>query len=445
VISLESFMQYVESKNPGEYEFYQAVHEVIGSLIPFLSEHPQYGKRNVLYRLVEPERIIIFRIPWMDDDNEIQINRGYRVEMNSAIGPYKGGLRFHAGVNLSIMKCLAFEQIFKNSLTTLPLGAGKGGADFNPKGKSENEVMRFCQSFMTELFRHIGENTDVPEGEIGVGEREIGYLFGQYKRLTNQFSGVLTGKSINWGGSLMRAEAPGYGIVFFAERMLNTAGQSMKDRMCTVSGSGNVARYIVEKIIQLGGKCISLSDSDGTVYDRAGIDEEKLSFIKELKNCKRGRIREYAEKYECKYLEGKKPWNIPCDIAFPAAIQNEITKQDAETLVENGCFCVCEGSDMSSTSDAIKVFQKSKILYAPCKASNAGGVAASGIEMAQNSGRLTWSREEVESWLHDILIHIHDSCVKYGLEKNGYINYVKGANIAGFVKVANAMIEQGVV
>ncbi|MBN1647732.1 MAG: NADP-specific glutamate dehydrogenase [Spirochaetales bacterium] len=442
---LDSFMQQVKKNNPGQSEFHQAVEEVVETLIPFIKENPKYEKFKILERIVEPERVIMFRVPWLNDKGEIQINRGYRIEMNSAIGPYKGGLRFHPSVNLSILKFLAFEQVFKNSLTTLPMGGGKGGSDFDPKGKSDNEVMKFCQSFMTELFRHIGPNTDVPAGDIGVGGREIGYMFGQYKRLRNEHTGVLTGKGLNWGGSLIRPEATGYGATFFAEEMLKARGDSMKGKTCAVSGSGNVAQYTVEKVNQLGGKCVTLSDSTGTIHDPAGITAEKLAFVMELKNIKRGRIKEYADKFKCEYYEGRRPWHVKCDVAFPSATQNEISGEEAETLVKNGCICVSEGANMPSTPEAIKVFLKAKIAYGPGKAANAGGVATSGLEMSQNSQHLSWSREEVEQRLHNIMKAIHKSCEKYGKEKDGFINYVKGANIAGFVKVADSMIDQGLV
>lgn len=442
---LKAFLEKVIQKNPGEGEFHQAVKEIFHSLIPFIQENPEYVRLKILQRLVEPERVIIFRVSWVDDSGDIQLNRGILVQMNSVLGPYKGGLRFHSSVNLSILKFLALEQVFKNSLTTLPLGGGKGGADFNPRGKSDNEVMRFCQGFMMELFRHIGPDTDIPEGDIGVGKREIGYLFGQYKRLKNEYTGVITGKGLDWGGSLLRAEAPGYGIVFFAESMLNRTGDSIKDKLCLVSGSGNVAQCTVEKIIRMGGKCISLSDSGGTIHDPSGIDEEKLQFIRELKNIKRGRIRDYAEKYNCTFLERKTPWSIPCDVALPCATQNEIQGKDAEELLKNGCICVCEGSEMPSTPEAVRVFQNAKIRYAPAKAANAGGVAASGLEMSQNSTRLQWQKEEVDSHLQEIMIRIHDKCVEYGREKDGFIDYVKGANIAGFIRIADAMIDQGIV
>ncbi|MBU2043769.1 MAG: NADP-specific glutamate dehydrogenase [Candidatus Omnitrophica bacterium] len=441
---LEKFMKKVVEKNPGEVEFHQAVQEVIASVAPFVSENPKYLDAKILDRMVEPERVIMFRVPWLDDKGQVQVNRGFRIEMSSAIGPYKGGLRFHPTVNLGILKFLAFEQVFKNSLTTLPMGGGKGGSDFDPKGKSDNEVMRFCQSFMTELSRHIGPDTDVPAGDIGVGGREIGFLYGQYKRLRNEFTGVLTGKGLNWGGSLIRPEATGYGCVYFVQEMLKTKGDSLKGKVCTVSGSGNVAQYTVEKVNQLGGKCVSLSDSNGTVYDPEGISPEKLAFAMELKNVKRGRIKEYATKYNCKYLEGKRPWDIKCDIAFPSATQNEVDENDAKELVKNGCIAVGEGANMPSTPEAVKVFQRAKILYGPGKAANAGGVATSGLEMSQNSQRFSWSREEVDEKLHGIMVAIHQQCVKYG--KSGeHVDYVKGANIGGFVKVADAMLDQGVV
>jgi glutamate dehydrogenase (NADP+) len=441
---IDEFMELVIAKNPGEKEFHQAVREVVETVMPFIEENPKYLKAKILERIIEPERTIIFRVPWLDDKGEVQVNRGFRIEMNSAIGPYKGGLRLHPSVNLGILKFLAFEQVFKNSLTTLPMGGGKGGSDFDPKGKSDNEVMRFCQSFMTELQRHIGPDTDVPAGDIGVGGREIGFLFGQYKRLRNEFTGVLTGKGLNWGGSLIRPEATGYGCVYFAQEMLRTRGESLEGKVCTVSGSGNVAQYTVEKLLQLGAKPVTFSDSDGYIYDADGISEQKLKFVLELKNVKRGRIKEYAQKYGCKFLEGKRPWEVKCDIAFPSATQNEIDEADAKKLVKNGCMCVAEGANMPSTPEAIAVFQAAKVLYAPGKASNAGGVATSGLEMSQNSQRLAWTREEVDEKLHQIMIKIHDSCVKYGKEGK-YINYVKGANIAGFVKVADAMIDQGLV
>ena len=442
---VKKFMERVIEKNPGEVEFHQAVEEVVGSLMPFLEKNPKYQKAKILERIVEPERVIMFRVPWVDDKGEIQVNRGFRIQMNSALGPYKGGLRFHPSVNLGILKFLAFEQVFKNSLTTLPLGGGKGGSDFDPKGKSDNEVMHFCQSFMNELFRHIGPDTDVPAGDIGVGAREIGFLFGQYKRLRNEFTGVLTGKSIDWGGSLIRTEATGYGCVYFVQEMLKTKGESIKGKVCTVSGSGNVAQYIVEKLIQLGAKAVTLSDSHGYIHDGDGIDEKKLAFVKELKNVRRGRIKEYAKEFDCEYFEaGRWPWEVKCDIAFPSATQNEIDESDAKKLVKNGCICVAEGANMPTRQEAIKVFQQAKILFGPGKAANAGGVATSGLEMSQNSQRLSWSREEVDKKLYDIMVAIHEQCVKYGKQGN-YIDYVKGANTAGFVKVADAMLDQGVV
>lgn len=442
---VQQFMAMIRAKNPGENEFHQAVQEVSESLIPFIEENPKYKFAKILERIAEPERTIIFRVPWLDDKGDIQINRGFRIEMNSAIGPYKGGLRFHPTVNLGILKFLAFEQVFKNSLTTLPMGGGKGGSDFDPKGKSDNEVMRFCQSFMTELFRHIGADTDVPAGDIGVGGREIGFLFGQYKRLKNEFTGVLTGKGIEWGGSLIRPEATGYGATYFAQEMLATRGQSIKGKTVCISGSGNVAQYATEKVTELGGKVVTMSDSNGFIYDPKGINAERLDFIMELKNVKRGRIKEYAEKFGVEYYEGKRPWIIKCDIAMPNATQNEINGEEAKTLVSNGCICVSEGANMPSTIEAVEVLLKAGILYGPGKAANAGGVATSGLEMTQNSMRLPWSREEVDQRLHTIMKNIHATCVKYGKKEDGFINYVDGANIGGFVKVANAMIAQGVV
>jgi len=443
---IQSILDIVKSRNPGEPEFLQAVTEVLESLIPVLEQSPKYREHKVLERIVEPERVLMFRVPWIDDKGQIQVNRGYRIEMNSAIGPYKGGLRFHPSVNLSILKFLAFEQVFKNSLTTLPMGGGKGGSDFDPKGKSDNEVMRFCQSFMTELARHIGPHTDVPAGDIGVGGREIGYLFGQYKRLRNEFTGVLTGKNIKWGGSLIRPEATGYGCVYFAQNMLAVKGDSIQGKICTVSGSGNVAQYTVEKINQLGGKCVTLSDSTGTIYDPAGIDDEKLAYVMELKNVKRGRIKEYADKYKgVQYLEGKRPWGIKCDCAFPSATQNEVSEEDAKTLVKNGCKLVAEGANMPTEAAGVEVFLNAKILYGPGKAANAGGVATSGLEMAQNAMHTNWSREEVDARLKYIMESIHkqakEAAERYGMPGN----YVAGANIAGFVKVADSMIDQGVV
>lgn len=443
---VDEFMAKVIAKNPGEIEFHQAVREVADSLMPFIMENPKYRSAKILERMAEPERVVLFRVPWVDDKGEIQINKGYRIEMNSAIGPYKGGLRFHPTVNLGILKFLAFEQVLKNSLTTLPMGGGKGGSDFDPKEKSDNEVMRFCQSFMSELYRHVGANTDVPAGDIGVGGREIGFLFGQYKRLKNEFTGVLTGKGLEWGGSLIRLEATGYGQVYFAEEMLNTRGDSLKDKVCTISGSGNVAQFATEKAIQMGAKVVTLSDSNGYIHDPDGINKEKLEYVKYLKNVKRGRIREYAEKYGCTYVDGKPgPWDVPCQVALPAATQNEISGDDAKTLIKNGCFVVSEGSNMPATPEAVNVFLEHKILYGPGKAANAGGVATSGLEMSQNSMRMSWTREEVDSRLHRIMKDIHATCVKYGTQKDGFINYVDGANIGGFVKVAEAMLAQGVV
>ncbi len=441
---IEDFMAKVVAKNPGEVEFHQAVWEVVESVVPFIEKNPKYQEAKILERIVEPERVIMFRVPWLDDKGEIQVNRGFRIEMNSALGPYKGGLRFHPSVYLGILKFLAFEQVFKNSLTTLPMGGGKGGSDFDPKGKSDNEVMKFCQSFMTELQRHIGPDTDVPAGDIGVGGREIGYMFGQYKRLRNEFTGVFTGKGLNWGGSLIRPEATGYGCVYFVEEMLKTRGESLKGKVCVVSGSGNVAQYTTEKLIQLGAKVVTLSDSHGFIHDEGGIDGKELACVLDLKNVRRGRIKECAKEFKCEYHENKKPWDIKCDVAFPSATQNEINEADAKTLVKNGCIAIGEGANMPTTPEGVEVFQKAKILYAPGKAANAGGVATSGLEMCQNSMRLSWSREEVDKRLQDIMIAIHEQCVKYGKEGN-YIDYVKGANIGGFVKVADAMIDQGLV
>jgi len=442
--AVEAFMEKVKARDPNQPEFHQAVFEVISSIMPFVEQHPKYQKEKILERIVEPERVIMFKVPWVDDKGEIHVNRGYRIEMNSAIGPYKGGLRFHPTVNLSILKFLAFEQVFKNALTTLPMGGGKGGSDFDPKGKSDMEVMRFCQSFMTELYRHIGPDTDVPAGDIGVGAREIGYLFGQYKRIVNEFTGVLTGKGLKWGGSLIRPEATGYGAVYFAQEMLKTKGDSLEGKVVTVSGSGNVAQYTVQKCNELGAKVVTLSDSSGMIYDPEGIDDEKLAYVMELKNVKRGRIKEYAKEYKVEYFEGKRPWGIKCDVAFPSATQNELDGDDAKELVKNGCICVSEGANMPSTPEAIDVFLENKILYGPGKAANAGGVSVSGLEMSQNSLRLSWTREEVDKRLHGIMQAIHEQCVEYGKEGD-FVNYVKGANIAGFIKVADAMIEQGVV
>jgi len=443
---IEDFMIAVKAKNSHESEFLQAVHEVAEAVIPFMEAHPKYKSAKILERIVEPERTIIFRVPWLDDNGNIQVNRGYRVEFNSAIGPYKGGLRFHPSVNLSILKFLGFEQIFKNSLTTLPMGGGKGGSDFDPKGKSDNEVMKFCQSFMTELSRHIGADTDVPAGDIGVGGREIGYMFGQYKRIRNEFTGVLTGKARNWGGSLIRPEATGYGTVYFAKEMLATKNDSFNGKVVAVSGSGNVAQYACEKATQLGAKVVTLSDSEGYIYDAEGIDAAKLAFVMEIKNVKRGRISEYISKYpSAKFVAGKRPWEVKVDIALPCATQNELNGDEAKMLLSNGVTCVAEGANMPSTPEAISEFLAAKILFAPGKASNAGGVATSGLEMSQNSLRLSWPAEEVDQRLHGIMVSIHSACVQYGSDANGFVDYVKGANIAGFVKVADSMIDQGLV
>ena len=442
---VEKFMANVKAKNPGECEFHQAVQEVVESLIPFVEDNPKYKHAKILERMTEPERVIIFRVPWINDKGEPEINRGYRIQMNSAIGPYKGGIRFHPTVNLSILKFLAFEQVLKNSLTTLPMGGGKGGSDFDPKGKSDNEVMRFCQSFITELARHINADCDIPAGDIGVGGREVGYMYGQYKRIKNEFTGVFTGKGIEWGGSLIRPEATGYGTVYFAEEMLKTRNDSIKGKVVAISGSGNVAQYATEKCIQLGAKVVTLSDSNGSIYDPDGIDRAKLNYVMELKNQKRGRISEYADHFGCEYLEGQRPWNVKCDIAMPNATQNELDANDARKLLSKGCICISEGANMPSTPEAVQLFQNAKILYAPGKASNAGGVATSGLEMTQNSMRLPWTREEVDEKLHSIMRNIHATCVKYGTDASGYIDYVKGANIGGFVKVANAMMAQGYV
>ncbi len=443
--SVDHFMEMVINKNPAEKEFHQAVKEVVESIWDYLEENPHYFHHKILERITEPERVIMFRVPWRDDQGNVNVNRGFRVEFNSAIGPYKGGLRFHPSVDLGILKFLGFEQIFKNSLTTLPMGGGKGGADFDPKGKSDNEIMSFCQSFMMELFRHIGPNTDVPAGDIGVGGREIGFMFGQYKRLRNEFSGVLTGKGLNWGGSLIRPEATGYGAVYFAKEMLSENGDDFKGKIVSISGSGNVAQFATEKVIQLGGKVVTLSDSTGSIYDSNGIDKDKLDFIMELKNKKRGRIKEYADKYGCEYWEDKRPWAARCDVAIPCATQNEINKQEAKILVENGCIAVVEGANMPTEPDAVDVFLTNNILFGPGKAANAGGVAVSGLEMSQNSMRINWSREEVDLKLKDIMKNIHNQCVKYGRSENNEINYVKGSNIAGFIKVADSMLDQGVV
>lgn len=444
--SIQDFISKVEESNPNEPEFMQAVTEVAETVIPFIEKNEKYQNKMLLERMVEPERTILFRVPWIDDNGDIQVNKGYRVEFNSAIGPYKGGLRFHPSVNLSILKFLGFEQVFKNSLTTLPMGGGKGGSNFNPKGKSDNEVMRFCQSFMTELSKHIGPNTDVPAGDIGVGGREIGYMFGQYKRLRNEFTGVLTGKGLSYGGSLIRPEATGYGNVYFAKNMLETKGESFKGKTVVISGSGNVAQFAAQKAMEFGGKVVTFSDSSGFIYDSEGIDDEKLAFVMELKNEKRGRIKEYVAKYaSAEYHEGKRPWSIKCDIALPCATQNELNADEANTLIDNGCMCVGEGANMPCTPEAIEKFQEAKILFSPGKASNAGGVATSGLEMSQNSLRLNWTSQEVDEKLHAIMNDIHAACVKYGKDSDGYVDYVKGANIAGFVKVADAMMAQGVV
>jgi glutamate dehydrogenase (NADP+) len=443
---VDTFMADLKAKHPAQPEFHQAVHEVVASLEPVLQRHPEYREAKILERIVEPERVIIFRVPWVDDRGQVQVNRGYRIEFSSAIGPYKGGLRFHPSVNLGILKFLGFEQVFKNALTTLPMGGGKGGSDFDPKGKSDNEVMAFCQSFMNELFRHVGPNTDVPAGDIGVGGREIGYMFGQYKRLRNAFEGVFTGKGVNWGGSLIRPEATGYGAVYFAEEMLKTRGQSFKGKRVAVSGSGNVAQYTVEKVNELGGKVVTLSDSSGYIVDEDGISGEKWDYVMELKNIRRGRIKEYAEKFRgVKYIEGNGVWNVKVDVALPSATQNELNEDDASTLVKNGCICVAEGANMPCTPEAAEVFIEKKILFGPGKAANAGGVAVSGLEMSQNSIRLSWTREEVDNRLHGIMRSIHSACTEASNEYGTPGNYVNGANIAGFIKVANAMLDQGVV
>ena len=443
---IDAFLKIVRKRDGHEPEFMQAVEEVAETVIPYILENDIYHGKNILMRMCEPERAITFRVSWVDDKGEIWVNRGYRIQMNSAIGPYKGGLRFHPSVNMSILKFLAFEQVFKNSLTTLPMGGGKGGSDFDPKGRSESEIMRFCQAFMTELYRHIGPDTDVPAGDIGVGGREIGYMYGQYRKLANEFTGVLTGKGITWGGSLIRPEATGYGTVYFAQDMLASVNDGIKGKKVVVSGSGNVAQYAAEKILHFGGKVLTMSDSSGYIYDSSGISDEKLKFIMYLKNIQRGRISEYVKKYpKAVFKKGKTPWTVPCDMALPCATQNELSEVDAKKLVANGCKCVSEGANMPSTKGAVDFFIKSKILYAPGKASNAGGVATSGLEMTQNSLRYNWSREEVDEKLREIMLSIHNSCIEHGKQKNGYINYVKGANIAGFVKVADAMIAQGVI
>ena len=443
---IDRFMADVIQRNPGEKECHQAVSEVVESVAPYIMQYPYLREQKILERIVEPERVNMFRVPWVDDNGEIQINRGYRVQMNSAIGPYKGGIRFHASVNLSIMKFLAFEQTFKNSLTTLPMGGAKGGSDFSPRGKSDAEVMRFCQSFMTELYRHIGQDTDVPAGDIGVGGREIGYLFGQYKRLRDEFTGTLTGKGQYWGGSRLRPEATGYGLCYFTQAMLATKGLSFEGKTVCISGAGNVAQYAAQKAMRLGAKVVTLSDSDGFVYDAEGLTEDKLAYVFQLKNIRRGRISEYVKQYpSAQYFPGERPWRIACDIALPCATQNEIEKADAEHLLANGCLCVAEGANMPSTPEAIALFQQARILYSPGKASNAGGVATSGLEMTQNSIRQRWTAEEVDEHLHRIMADIHAACLQYGTEEDGYVNYVRGANVAGFIKVANAMVEQGVV
>lgn len=443
---VKEFVAQVAAKNPGQPEFIQAVEEVIGSIMGYVLEHPQYQKAKILERMVEPERVIMFRVPWVDDKGELQINRGYRIQMNSAIGPYKGGLRLHPSVNLGILKFLAFEQVFKNSLTTLAMGGGKGGSDFDPKGKSDLEVMRFCQSFMTELVRYIGPDVDVPAGDIGTGAREIGFMYGQYRRMTGRFAGVLTGKGLEWGGSLIRPEATGYGCVYFAKEMLAVRGDGFDGKTATVSGSGNVAQYTVEKLNQYGAKVLTLSDSNGTIYDPAGVSQEKLEWVKDLKNVRRGRISEYADQFKgSQYLEGQRPWDVACDLAFPCATQNEVSAENAQALVNNGCKLVAEGANMPTVPAGIEIFQKAGLAYAPGKASNAGGVATSGLEMCQNAGVLKWTAEDVDAKLHGIMISIHENCVKYGTQPDGSIDYMKGANIAGFVKVANAMLAQGVI
>ena len=443
---INAFMEMVKKRNGHEPEFLQAVQEVAETVIPYIVQHDIYHGKNILLRMVEPERLISFRVSWVDDQGEIQVNRGYRVQMNSAIGPYKGGLRFHPSVNASILKFLAFEQVFKNSLTTLPMGGGKGGSDFDPKGKSDNEIMRFCHAFMTELYRHIGHNTDVPAGDIGVGAREIGFMFGMYKKLNNTFTGVLTGKGASWGGSLIRPEATGYGTVYFAQNMLHLKNESFKGKKVVISGSGNVAQFAAEKAIELGATVLTLSDSGGYILDEEGIDTHKLAFVMNLKNNQRGRIQEYVAQYpHAKYFKGETPWNVTCDIALPCATQNELNGEDAKALISNGCSCVSEGANMPSTPEAVHEFQNHAVLFAPGKASNAGGVATSGLEMSQNSLRLSWTREEVDNKLKDIMKDIHDACVEYGTRDDGSIDYVKGANIAGFVKVADAMLAQGIV
>ncbi|MFZ3207131.1 MAG: NADP-specific glutamate dehydrogenase [Pseudomonas sp.] len=443
--SVDHFLARLKQRDPDQPEFHQAVEEVLRSLWPFLEANPRYLQSGIVERMVEPERAILFRVPWVDDQGRVQVNRGYRVQMSSAIGPYKGGLRFHPSVNLGVLKFLAFEQVFKNSLTSLPMGGGKGGSDFDPKGKSDHEVMRFCQSFMSELYRHIGADLDVPAGDIGVGAREIGYMYGQYKRLANQFSSVLTGKGIAYGGSLIRPEATGFGCVYFAEEMLKGRGQTIDDLRVAISGSGNVAQYAARKVMDLGGKVISLSDSEGTLYAEAGLSEEQWQHLMELKNARRGRLSEMAVQFGLQFIAGQRPWHLACDVALPCATQNELNAEDARALLKNGCFCVAEGANMPSTLDAVDLFIDAKILYAPGKASNAGGVAVSGLEMSQNAMRLHWTAGEVDERLHAIMQSIHHACIGYGTEPGGFVNYVKGANIAGFVKVADAMLAQGVV
>ena len=442
---IDAFMEKVGAKNPNEPEFLQAVHEVAESVIPFIEEHPKYKDAKILERMVEPERVLMFRVPWMDDNGDVQVNRGFRIQFNSAIGPYKGGLRFHPTVNLSVLKFLGFEQVFKNALTTLPIGGGKGASDFDPKGKSDNEVMRFCQSFMTELSRHIGPDTDVPAGDIGVGGREIGFLFGMYKRIRNEFTGVLTGKGLNWGGSLIRPEATGYGTVYFAQEMLKTKGEGFEGKTVVISGSGNVAQFAAQKCIQLGAKVVTMSDSKGYVHDPAGIDAEKLAWIMDLKNNRRGRIREYAAHFDGVTFNEGRPWGVNCDVALPCATQNELNGEEAKMLIDNGIHCLVEGANMPSTPEAIEALHEARILFSPGKASNAGGVATSGLEMSQNSMRLNWTSEEVDAKLHGIMKDIHQNCVNHGKREDGTVDYVKGANIAGFVKVADSMLDQGLV
>lgn len=441
----EEFMVHVKDRNPNQPEFHQAVDEVITSVWPIIENTPKYQSANILEQIIEPERIVIFRVTWVNDKGEVKVNKGYRIQMNSAIGPYKGGIRFHPSVNLSVLKFLAFEQVFKNSLTTLPMGGAKGGADFDPKDKSDMEVMRFCQSFMAELSRHIGPDTDVPAGDIGVGRREVGFMFGMYKKLQNEYTGVLTGKGLNWGGSLIRPEATGYGVSYFAQEMLKTRNEDFNGKTVTISGSGNVAQYAVQKVNELGGKVVTLSDSNGTIYDSEGIDCSKLAYVMDLKNVRRGRIKEYVKEYKnAEYLEGKRPWGIECQVALPCATQNEISGEDAKALVKNGCYCIGEGANMPTEPEGVRIFLKNEVLYGPGKAANAGGVATSGLEMTQNSMRLSWTREEVDTRLKAIMKAIHQTCVKYGKEGD-YINYVKGANIGGFVKVADTMIDQGII